>query len=131
MTTAAGACVRCGTAHHFRLPCSEPGLAANPRFLSTEVPINWAAVHRTTRWAATVSTFGPRAKFALSSPPVIMLAFWYYVGVLRVPLFAVAFGIPMAAAALWWFRKVWVSDPAPRPASTEPTASKAPESPAP
>ena len=63
------------------------------------------AVHRTTRWAATVSTFGPRAKFALSSPPVIMFAFWYYVGFLRVPLFAVAFGIPMAAAALWWFEK--------------------------
>lgn len=83
------------------------------QFVSDAIP--WAAVHRTTRLRATVTTFGWRGKTALTAPPLLVFAFWAYAGVFTIPVTALAFGIPMLWADLWWIKQVWAAGPATRP----------------
>lgn len=76
--------------------------------------IAWAAVHRTTRVRATVTTFGWRGKTTLTAPPFLVFAFWAYAGVFNNGAAALAFGIPMLWADIWWAKQVWVAGPANR-----------------
>ncbi|GAB3678989.1 hypothetical protein GCM10028814_12930 [Angustibacter aerolatus] len=75
------------------------------------MPAPWQAERfRTTRWHATVTTFGPRTKLALTVPtfvPALLFAgiltgppdpFWA-IGVLGVA--------GCGSAAAWWARQVW------------------------
>lgn len=77
--------------------------------------IAWTAMHRTTRIRSTVTTFGWRAKTALTAPPFLVLAFWAYAGVFNNGAAALAFGMPMLWADVWWAKQVWAAGPAERP----------------
>ena len=78
---------------------------------STGASIDWAALHRTTRLAPTVTTFGWRAKVALSAPPPLVLGWWTATGAFFDGAIALGLGVPMLAASVWWLRQVWVAGP--------------------
>lgn len=73
--------------------------------------IDWDQVHATTRLEPTVTTFGWRGKVVLTAPPYLVIGFWAYAGAFNYGLIAMAFGLPMLAAAAWWTRQVWVAGP--------------------
>lgn len=90
-------------------------------------PVNWEAVHTTTRLLPTVTTFGWRIKALFSAPPLIALGWWTATGAFFNGAIALGLGAPMLAASIWWFRQVWTPGPASPTALRPPgTASTAP-----
>ncbi len=79
--------------------------------------IDWRAVRATTRWSATVVTFGPRVKVLICLPLWLSGAVWLLAVafVFRGPMAAlsVAVGVPVLGAIGYLTAKVWARGPKP------------------
>lgn len=94
-------------------------------YRSVSASISWDQTHRTTRLRPTATTFGWRAKLLLSTPPVLVFAFWAYAGAFNVGVIAIGLGLPMLWAIGWWFKQVWT------PGRDSPTSSDTSQAPRP
>jgi hypothetical protein len=85
------------------LPFGHPGTAddAPPR------QVDWQQVHAKSRLRATTTTFGWPAKLLMCSPPFAWFIYLTYVGLFATPLLALAWGVPLFAASIWWSTQIW------------------------